>query len=139
VIELARSGTKVAQLAATFAMGGLWGELWGLRERGGGHDPGRVMRDLAVMLANGGDCLSDLAGLGEQEGLFDDVASAATAFRVVDRIAAAPNGLQRLGAAHARRARAGVGDRRSARPGDRRGRRDASRRSTSRAGRRVAG
>ncbi|MEX1140724.1 MAG: IS1380 family transposase [Thermoleophilaceae bacterium] len=75
--------------------------LWGLRERRGGHDPGRVIRDLAVMLANGGDCLSDLAGLGEQQALFGDVASAATAFRVVDRIATAPDGLERLRAAHA--------------------------------------
>lgn len=75
--------------------------LWGLRERRGGHDPGRVVRDLAVMLANGGDCLSDLAGLGEQEALFGDVASTTTAFRVVDRIAASSDGLERLRAAHA--------------------------------------
>ena len=34
--------------------------LAGLRERRGRHDPGRVIRDLAVMLADGGDCLSDL-------------------------------------------------------------------------------
>lgn len=75
--------------------------LWALRERRGGHDPGRVVRDLAVMLANGGDCLSDLAGLGEQRSLFGDVASAATAFRLVDRIATAPDGIERLRAAHA--------------------------------------
>jgi len=35
-------------------------ELSGLRERRAGHDPGRVIRDLAVMLAGGGDRLSDL-------------------------------------------------------------------------------
>ena len=28
--------------------------------RAGSHDRGRVLRDLAVMLADGGDCLSDL-------------------------------------------------------------------------------
>lgn len=75
--------------------------LWALRERRGGHDPGRVVRDLAVVLANGGDCVSDLAGLAEQRSLFGDVASDATAFRVVDRIASAPDGLDRLRAAHA--------------------------------------
>jgi hypothetical protein len=30
--------------------------LAGVRERRGGHDPGRIVRDLAVMLADGGDC-----------------------------------------------------------------------------------
>jgi hypothetical protein len=30
-------------------------ELVGLRRRRGGHDVGRVIRDLAVMLADGGD------------------------------------------------------------------------------------
>lgn len=29
-------------------------------QRRGGHDPGRVICDLAVMLADGGDCLADL-------------------------------------------------------------------------------
>ena len=28
-----------------------------MRERRGRHDPGRIVRDLAVMLADGGDCL----------------------------------------------------------------------------------
>jgi hypothetical protein len=31
-----------------------------LRERAGGHSPARVMRDLAVTLADGGDALCDL-------------------------------------------------------------------------------
>lgn len=35
-------------------------ELAGLRGRRAGHDPGRVIRDLAVMLADGGDCLADM-------------------------------------------------------------------------------
>lgn len=30
------------------------------RERPSAHDPGRVLRDLAVMLAGGGDCLAQL-------------------------------------------------------------------------------
>jgi len=31
-----------------------------MRGRRGGHDRGRVVRDLAVMLADGGDCLAYL-------------------------------------------------------------------------------
>ena len=50
------------------------------------HEPGRVARDLAVMLADGGDCLTDLAALRDQEVLFGPVASDATAFRCVERL-----------------------------------------------------
>jgi hypothetical protein len=58
--------------------------LGGLRQRRGGHDPGRVIRDLAVMLADGGDCLADLRAVGDQAALFGAVASSSTAFRVID-------------------------------------------------------
>ncbi len=75
--------------------------------RAGSHDRGRVIRDLAVTLADGGDCLADLRTLGDQQALFGQVASSSTAFRVIDRIAGDPDGLERLRAAHARaRARA---------------------------------
>ncbi len=30
------------------------------RERQSAHDPGRVLRDVAVMLADGGDCVTDI-------------------------------------------------------------------------------
>jgi hypothetical protein len=43
------------------------------------HEPGRVARDLAVMLADGGDCLADLGALRDQGVLFGEVASDATA------------------------------------------------------------
>jgi hypothetical protein len=72
------------------------------RKRRGGHDPGRVVRDLAVMLADGGDCLADLRAVRDQGALFGSVASDATAFRVIDVIASDPDGLQALRAAHAR-------------------------------------
>jgi hypothetical protein len=74
-----------------------------MRERRGRHDPGRVVRDLAVMLADGGDCLADLRAVRDQAPLFGPVASDATAFRVIDRIAG-DRGL--LGALRAARARA---------------------------------
>src|SRR3954462_11979657 len=72
-----------------------------LRRRGGGHDPGRVLRDLAVVLADGGDCLSDLASIADQAVLLGAVASRSTAFRVIDMIARDRGGLDRLRAAHA--------------------------------------
>jgi hypothetical protein len=66
-----------------------------------------VLRDLAVMLADGGDCLSDLAVLRDQPELFGPVASTPTAWRVVERVATDPDGLARLRAARAHaRARA---------------------------------
>jgi hypothetical protein len=37
--------------------------LGDLKSRRSGHDLGRVVRDLAVMLADGGDCLADLGAL----------------------------------------------------------------------------
>jgi len=79
----------------------LGAQLRPLRKRGGGHDPGRVVRDLAVVLADGGDCLSDLAVMSDEAALFGAVASRSTAFRVIDMIARDPGGLERLRAAHA--------------------------------------
>ncbi|HET9314156.1 MAG TPA: IS1380 family transposase [Vicinamibacteria bacterium] len=76
--------------------------LAAMRQRRGGHDPGRVVRDLAVMLADGGDCLADLRAVRDQEPLFGPVASDATAFRVIDAIAIDPALLEALRAARAR-------------------------------------
>jgi hypothetical protein len=49
--------------------------LAGIEQRRGGHDPGRVMRDLAVMLADGGEGVSDLGAVRDQEAWFGPVAS----------------------------------------------------------------
>ena len=43
------------------------------------HDPGVVLTHLAVAIADGVDCLADMAALKEQEDLFGPVASVATA------------------------------------------------------------
>ena len=61
-----------------------------MRERRGTHDPGRVVRDLAVMLASGGEHLCDLRAVRDQEPLFGAVASDATARRTVEAIARDP-------------------------------------------------
>ncbi|MBS1860676.1 MAG: IS1380 family transposase [Actinobacteria bacterium] len=53
------------------------------RERRSAHDPGVVVRDLAVAIADGGDHVSDLGVLRDQEALFGAVASETTAHRVL--------------------------------------------------------
>jgi hypothetical protein len=81
---------------------GLSLRLAGIKQRRRGHDPGWVIRDLAVMLADGGECVSDLGAVRDQEALFGPVASDSTAFRVIDRVASEPGLLDALRAAHAR-------------------------------------
>jgi hypothetical protein len=76
--------------------------LAAIKQRRRGHDPGRVIRDLAVMLADGGECVSDLGAVREQDALFGPVASDSTAFRMVDRIASTPGLLEAVRVAHAR-------------------------------------
>lgn len=56
------------------------------RERRSAHDPGVVIRDLAVAIADGGDHVSDLGVLRGQEALFGAVASETTAHRVIKAI-----------------------------------------------------
>jgi Transposase DDE domain group 1 len=56
------------------------------RERRSAHDPGVVLRDLIVAIADGGDCVTDLGVLRDQEALFGAVASERTAHRVIKSI-----------------------------------------------------
>ena len=67
------------------------------------HDPGVVLRDLAVMIADGGDCLSHLCVLRDQPDLFGRVASDATAWRVIDRLEQVGMGALDAARAQARR------------------------------------
>jgi Transposase DDE domain group 1 len=93
----------LAQVADKVGLTGVLSlRLAGLKQRRRGHDPGRVIRDLAVMLADGGECVSDLGAVREQEALFGKVASDSTAFRVIDRIASEPGLLDAVRSAHAR-------------------------------------
>jgi hypothetical protein len=96
-----RAGSSLLALVAARVglTGGLSDALAGTRERRSGHDPGRVFCDLAVMLADGGRCVSDLAALAGQASLFGEIASVFTARRVVCSIG--PSELARV-----RRARA---------------------------------
>jgi Transposase DDE domain group 1 len=60
--------------------------LAGTRERRSAHDPGRVLRDVAVMLADGGDCVTDMDACQGQERLFGARASETTTHRVLKSI-----------------------------------------------------
>jgi hypothetical protein len=75
------------------------------RRRRSAHDPGVVLAHLVVMLADGGDCLSDVGVLRNQPELFGVVASDPTVFRVLDSVHA--DGLRNIAAARAK-ARAAV-------------------------------
>jgi hypothetical protein len=79
--------------------------VWGMARRARLHSPAGVLVDLAVTLADGGECISDLATLRQQPELFGRVASTPTAWRVLGSID--ERMLARLTAAVAR-ARAGV-------------------------------
>lgn len=66
------------------------------------HLPGRVLADLAVTIADGGDALSHLATLRDQGKLFGTVASEATAWRAVERVDEAHLALLQAGRTAAR-------------------------------------
>jgi hypothetical protein len=78
-------------LADVAVVTGLDGALSGVagvgRQRRSVHDPGRVLSDLAVLLADGGEAISDLAVLREQPALFGPVASTPTAWRTLQAVA----------------------------------------------------
>lgn len=65
---------------------GLSEALAATRERRSAHDPGRVLRDLAVMLADGGDCVTDVDAYRGQERLFGARASETTTHRVIKSV-----------------------------------------------------
>ncbi len=52
------------------------------------HDPGVVLTHLAVAIADGADCLADMAALREQAELFGPVASIPTAWRAIEATSA---------------------------------------------------
>jgi Transposase DDE domain group 1 len=66
------------------------------------HSPGKIITDLAVALALGGDCLADVAMLRAQPELSGPVASDPVVSRLVSRLAAdAPRALKAIRAARA--------------------------------------
>ena len=66
------------------------------------HDPGKIITDLAVTLAVGGDCLADVAVLRGEPGVFGMVASDPTVSRTITALAAdAPAALAAINTARA--------------------------------------
>ncbi|WP_063005798.1 transposase [Nocardia salmonicida] len=72
------------------------------------HDPGKIVLDLAVSLAVGGDCVSDLDLIRAEPGVFGSVTSDSTVSRTVAALAAdAPKALAAI--ASVRRSGTGAG------------------------------
>ena len=66
------------------------------------HDPGKIVLDVALAVALGGDCLADVAMLRAEPAVFGPVASDPTVSRLIDALAAAgPKALTSIQAARA--------------------------------------
>ena len=66
------------------------------------HDPGKIVLDLAVALAVGGDCLADIGVLRAEPAVFGAVASDPTVSRLISALAAdAPKAVAALAEARA--------------------------------------
>jgi hypothetical protein len=103
-------------LRATGLGGGLSAGLARWRASRAVHDPGKIVTDLVVALALGGDCLADIAVLRAQPELAGPVASDPVVSRLISALAAdAPRALRAI-----RKARAAARERAWALAGDRR-------------------
>ena len=98
----------LAELADRLGLSSSLDRFVGGRGRTRRHPLARVLRDLIVMLADGGDCLSDLRLLGGCSALLGPVTSIPTAWRVLERLGQlGEDGMAALRAARAQmRARA---------------------------------
>jgi hypothetical protein len=93
----------LAETADAVGLTSQLGQRANLGRRAGSHDRGAVLRDLVVMLADGGDGFCDLAALRDQPELFGEVCSTSTAWRVVaEEVAGDPRGTAALWSALAR-------------------------------------
>ena len=77
VADLAGTTTLTAELSAA---------LDGVRGPRPRHDPGRMLVDLAVAIADGAEAISDIAVLADQPALFGSVASDSTCWRLLDAL-----------------------------------------------------
>ncbi len=93
-VHVTGDGSGVTGQAGTHLLGrianrlgvaeGLSGVMEGTTVRSSARDRGTVLTQVAMMVAAGGRCLSDLKTLRDQPVLFGDVASDATAWRTVN-------------------------------------------------------
>jgi hypothetical protein len=82
---VSHAGTALlGELADRIGLTARFGEATGrLRVRRSGHDPGRLLVDVAVAIADGAETISDVQALAEQPQLHGSVASTATIWRVL--------------------------------------------------------
>jgi hypothetical protein len=99
---VSHAGSRLlADLADAIALTGeLSAALDGVRGPRPRHDPGRVLVDLAVAIADGAEAISDIAVLADQPALFGAVASDSTCWRLLDALDTPA--LARVAAARAR-------------------------------------
>jgi Transposase DDE domain group 1 len=84
---VSHAGSRLlADLADTTTLTGELSEVLALAGRRRVHDPGRVLVDMAVAVADGASTISDVAVLEHQPALFGPVASDSTCWRLLDRI-----------------------------------------------------
>ena len=88
---VSHAGSRLlADVADQTTLTALLGEaLAVLRKPRARHDPGRVLVDMAVAVADGATTISDVAVLADQADLFGSVASDSTCWRLLDRLDAA--------------------------------------------------
>ena len=96
-------GVLLIETIAVTGLGrGLSATLARWRKPSAVHDPAKVITDLAVTLALGGDCLADVAVLRAEPGLYGRVASDPTISRTIATLAAdAPGALKAINTARA--------------------------------------
>ncbi|MDH6120249.1 hypothetical protein ABH930_006211 [Kitasatospora sp. GAS204A] len=101
---VSHAGSRLlADLADATGLTGIFSDaLCRLRPRGTGYDPGRIAVDLAVMLADGGEAIADLALLRNRPEVFGAVASTPIAWRLLAGIDATALGALRAARAAAR-------------------------------------
>jgi Transposase DDE domain group 1 len=85
---VSHAGSRLlADVADRTTLTGELGEaLAGLRKPRARHDPGRVLVDMAVAVADGATTISDVAVLTDQAALFGAVASDSTCWRLLERL-----------------------------------------------------
>jgi len=102
IVSQAGAAALVEAVRASGLDRGLSQALGRWRKRLARHDPGKILTDLALALAVGGDCLADVAVLRAEPAVFGPVASDPTVSRLVDTLAAdADRALKAIDAARA--------------------------------------
>jgi hypothetical protein len=97
---VSHAGSRLlADLADATTLTGELGVELAVPGRRRAHDPGRVLVDMAVAVANGARTISDVAVLAHQPALFGAVASDSTCWRLLDRIDDAGAGTRSTGCA----------------------------------------